>query len=310
MKKILAAVIILTVLTIHTTAMKPEHEYKARPSDYGIIYREITIQTKDNLSIKAWFYPAQDTNGIGNDIVGRYVPVPTELKYKERPYSLLDNQRRPTIVVCMGDAGNMTYLILTAYHLCIRGFNVLTFDWRGFGESSDWPIDKDQLSCTEFLVDYDAALDYIKTQPEVDTTRIGVFGYSTGAYLSFAAAAKRNEIAAFGGRALMTSFKDLLAAIELLDTSRHFKAPPGYPSGLEPENAAGKINIPVFLIVGEKDVRTPVWMSKKVYDKISSPKELWIVPGAEHGGMKGPELYNYPEFYIRVVDFFNKYLIN
>jgi len=286
--------------------MKPEREYKARPSDYGIIYREISFETKDNLSIKAWFYPAQDTSGIGNDIVGRYIPVPPELKYSARPYFLMDSLRRPTIVVCMGDAGNMTYLILTAYHLCTRGFNVLTFDWRGFGESSDWPIERDMLSCTEFLADYDAALNYIKNRPEVDSLKIGVFGYSTGAYLSFAAAAKRNDIAAFGGRALMTSFEDLLRVIGPLDTSRHFKAPPDYPSALEPINAAGQINIPVFLIVGEKDIRTPVRMSKKIYDKINSPKELWVVPDAEHGGMKGPESYNYPEFYIRVSDFFKK----
>lgn len=290
-------------------ALKPEREYKAKPSDYGIIYREVIFTTSDSLRIKAWFYPSQDTAGIANDLIGRYIPVPAELKRSARPYSLRDTVKRATIVVCLADAGNMQYLIFYAYHLCTQGFNVLTFDWRGFGESSDWLIDQDQLSYTEFLLDYEASIEGVKRLPGVDPTKIGVFGYSTGAYLSFAMAAKRNDIAAFAGRALMTSFEDLLSVTSALDTSRHFKAPLDYPTSLQPTNAAERIKTPVFLIVGEKDNRTPVWMSEQVYRKLKSPKELWIVPGAEHGGMKGPESFNYPIFFVRLAQFFRKYLI-
>ena len=309
LKFIVALLVFCFGLTNTLLALKPEREYKAKPSDYGIIYQEVVFQTRDSLQIKGWFYPAQDTSGIANDLIGRYFPVPSEMKRSLRRYSTIATVKRPTIVVCMADAGNMSDLIFYACHLCTRGFNVLTFDWRGFGESSDWPIDQDQLSYTEFLMDYDAAIEWVKKRPEVDSTRIGVFGCSTGAYLSFAMAAKRRDIAAFAGRALMTSFKDLLSVIGPLDPKRHFKAPPEYPSNLEPTNAAENITIPVFLIVGEKDVRTPVWMSEKVFGKIRSPKELWIVPNAEHGGMKGPESLNYPEFFVRVAQFFKKYLM-
>ncbi len=290
-------------------ALKPDRIYLARPADYGMMYREMVFTTSDSLNIKAWFYPAQDTAGIANELIGRYLPVPTELKRSARPYAVPDNRPRPTIIVCPADAGNMQFLIFYAYHLCTRGFNVLTFDWRGFGESSDWPIDPDQLSYTEFLLDYQAVLDGIKKLPEVDSTQIGLFGYSTGAYLSFAMAAQRHDISALACRALMTTFTDLLNVISPLDTARHFKAPPDYPSQLEPLHAAEQLKIPVLLIVGEKDNRTPVWMSEQVYNKLTSAKELWIVPGAEHGGMKGPESYNYPEFFVRLAEFFQKYLL-
>lgn len=301
----------LSLIYLHTAlALKPQREYLARPSDYGIMYREMEFTTSDGLHIKAWFYPAQDTTGIANELIGRLLPVPPELKRPTRPYEVHDQLRRPTVVMCMADAGNMQFLIFYAYHLFTRGFNVLTFDWRGFGESSDWPIDPDQLSYTEFLLDYQAALDGVKKLPEVDSTRIGLFGYSTGAYLSFATAAQRQDIAALACRALMTSFTDLLNVISPLDTTRHFKAPPNYPTHLEPIHAAEQLKIPVLLIVGERDNRTPVWMSEQVYKKLSSPKELWIVPGAEHGGMKGPETINYPEFFIQLAEFFKKHLGN
>lgn len=289
-------------------ALKPERQYRAIPSDYGVIYREVMFQTADDLKLKGWFIPAQDTLGIANSIIGRMMPVPQELKPKARRYATLDSLRKPTIIIADGDAGNMTDLIFYGYHLFTRGYNVLLFDWRGFGESADWPIEQDRLCYAEFIVDYDAAVDFVKQQPEVDSTRIGVMGFSTGAYLSFAIAAKRNDIAAYVGRALMTSFDDILPILKKASPDRNFMAPENYPVQLLPVNAAKKLSIPVFLIVGEKDNRTPVWMSQKIAAELKGPKELWIVPNAEHGGMNGPEFITYPEFFDKVAAFYDKYL--
>lgn len=306
--RFIISIIFLILLAPSLNALKPQKEYEALPSDYGIIYKEVIFQTSDSLNIKGWYFPAQDTTGIANSIIGRIVPVPPELKGKPRSYTTMDKTSKPTIIICDGDAGNMTQLIFYAYHLFTRGYNVLLFDWRGFGESSDWPIEQDRLCYSQFLLDYDAAIDFVKKQPEVDTRRIGVVGFSTGAYLSFAIAAKRDDISAYTGRALMTSFNDLLPTIKKLDPKRNFLPPENYPKELLPINAAKKLKIPVFLIVGEKDNRTPPSMSKEVFAKLKGPKELWVVPDAEHGGAKGPEVINYPEFFLKVVEFFDKYL--
>lgn len=289
-------------------ALKPERRYGAIPSDYGIVYREVVFQTTDGLKLKGWLFPAQDTSGIANSIIGRMVPVPEELKPKARLYATLDGSRRPTVIICDGDAGNMTDMIFYGYHLFTRGYNVLLFDWRGFGESSDWPTEQDRLCHAEFIADYDAAVDFLKQQPEVDAARMGVMGFSTGAYLSFAVAAKRNDIAAYVGRALLTSFDDILPMLKKVFPDRNFLAPENYPGELLPVNAAKKISIPVFLIVGEKDNRTPVWMSRKIADELKGTKELWIVPDAEHGGLNGPEFITYPEFFDKVAAFYDKYL--
>lgn len=305
--KFISFLLLTFALIAFSFALRPEREYKAIPSDYGIIYREVEFLTTDSLKLKGWFIPAQDTVGILNSVIGRLVPVPDELKPDVREYKT-DTTRKPTIIICDGDAGNMTQFIFYAYHFFTKGYNVFLFDWRGFGKSSDWQTEQDRLCYTEYIDDYDATIDFVKKQPEVDTTRIGVMGFSTGAYLSFAIIAKRNDISAYVGRALMSSFDELLPVLKQSLPGRNFMAPENYPEELLPINAAEKIKIPVFLIVGEKDNRTPVWMSEKIMVKLNGPKELWIVPKAEHGGINGPEFINYPEFFDRVLAFFDKYL--
>ncbi|MEO0136989.1 MAG: alpha/beta fold hydrolase [candidate division WOR-3 bacterium] len=305
--KFMKFLLLTFALIAFSFALRPEREYKAIPSDYGIIYREVEFLTTDSLKLKGWFIPAQDTVGILNSVIGRLVPVPDELKPDVREYKT-DTTRKPTIIICGGDAGNMTQFIFYAYHFFTKGYNVFLFDWRGFGKSSMWQTEQDRLCYTEYIDDYDATIDFVKKQPEVDTTRIGVMGFSTGAYLSFAIIAKRNDISAYVGRGLMSSFDELLPVLKQSLPGRNFMAPENYPEELLPINAAERIKIPVFLIVGEKDNRTPVWMSEKIMVKLNGPKELWIVPKAEHGGINGPEFINYPEFFDRVLAFFDKYL--
>jgi pimeloyl-ACP methyl ester carboxylesterase len=289
-------------------ALKPETGYSVIPSDYGIVFDTVTIQTADSVSLRGWFFPAQDTAGIANSIVGRLIPVPPELRPPARPYCPVVSAPRPTVVICDGDAGNMSYAIFCAHQLFTRGFNVLTFDWRGFGESDPWPMEQDQLVYTEFLSDYDAALDYVRSRPGVDSAAIGLMGFSTGAYLSFAMAARRDDVSALLGRATVTSFEDLLPILAKLDPGRKWRAPVDYPKDLLPVNAAPHVKVPVFLIVGEKDERTPPWMSRRVSDLLKGPKEIWIVPGAAHGGQMAPEMVAYPEFFDRAHAFFTRYL--
>ena len=153
-KTIIIIFIFSLLFLVHSAvALKPTFEYDAIPSDYGIIYREVSIPTADSLNLNGWFFPAQDTTGILNFIVG-HIPVPEEYKPAPREYIFDTENPAPTIIVANGDGGNMMYLILYAYNFCTRGYNVLLFDWRGFGHSDPFEMDRDMLCCTEFLTDY------------------------------------------------------------------------------------------------------------------------------------------------------------
>lgn len=122
-KQCVLYLVLLLFIFLPLYALKPEREYKAIPSDYGIICQEVEFLTSDSLNLRGWFIPAQETTGIANSIIGRMVPVPPELKPAPRQYQTLDVSRRSTIIICGGDTGNMTQFIFYAYHF----FTKVTF---------------------------------------------------------------------------------------------------------------------------------------------------------------------------------------
>lgn len=302
--KIIVFCAFISCIGFHSFAIKPDKVYVLRPENLGLIYRDLNVTTSDGLKIKTWFYPAQpalsekEINEAWNN------PV-------KKPYVAPYSKNRPTIIIANGDAGNMSYQqVHFALNFTSKGYNVVTFDWRGFGESSEWEINNDYLVYSEFLLDYDAVIkEVLKQNEEVDTNRIAVFGWSTGAYLSMAAASKYENIKAFVGIGLITSFDDVLPLLKQLQThkDRNLIVPDDYPKELLPVNLAANYNKSTFLIVGEKDNRTPVWMSKKIYSLLPSKKELWIVEGAEHGGQNGP-IKDFDLFNKRFIEFLDKNL--
>lgn len=302
--KIIVFCAFISCIGFHSFAIKPDKVYVLRPENLGLIYRDLNVTTSDGLKIKTWFYPAQpalsekEINEAWNN------PV-------KKPYVAPYSKNRPTIIIANGDAGNMSYQqVHFALNFTSKGYNVVTFDWRGFGESSEWEMDNDYLVYSEFLLDYDAVIkEVLKQNEEVDTNKIAVFGWSTGAYLSMAAASKYDNIKAFVGIGLITSFEDVLPLLKQLQTNkdRNLIVPDDYSKELLPVNLAANYNKSTFLIVGEKDNRTPVWMSEKIYSLLPSKKELWIVEGAEHGGQYGP-IKDFDLFNKRFIEFLDKNL--
>ena len=55
----ITAVLLSIFLFINVLALKPERGYKAKPENWGLIYKEFKVKTKDNLKINCWFIPNQ-----------------------------------------------------------------------------------------------------------------------------------------------------------------------------------------------------------------------------------------------------------
>ena len=82
--------LVLVFLLQTVFALKPERKYQYRPEIFGLIYKEFKVKTEDNLKLNVWFFPAQDT-------------LPRIKSWKNpvrRDYATIDNQKRPTIIVC------------------------------------------------------------------------------------------------------------------------------------------------------------------------------------------------------------------
>ncbi len=148
-----------------------------------------------------------------------------------------------------------------AADLASNGFNVLTIDYRGFGESEgSKSTDPDTRAATrqKWPADVDAAYAYLTSQKGVDQSRISVGGASCGVTLSSDLAARHHEI-----RALM-----LLSGVAS-------DAAKGY--------LASNASLPVFGAASEGDTNAAKGIREAVAASKDPKSTVKIYPGTEHG---------------------------
>ncbi len=94
------------------------------------------------------------------------------------PPDLRPGERRAGIVLCHGYTGLRTiYLPDNARVLTEAGYAVLTFDYKGWGDSEG---PKSRLAPYGRVADVQAALTFLGARPEVDAERLGIYGTSYG----------------------------------------------------------------------------------------------------------------------------------
>lgn len=300
----LLAVSLLLCPVREVRAVLPDRVYVRMPESLGLAYRDMQVTTRDGYRLATWFFPAQER--LSEMAV-------SALGGAKRPCDPWAGHRSPTIVICNGDAGNMSYFqLVLAREWTGMGFNVVTFDWRGFGASSPFDMNPDYMCYAEMLEDYRAVLDATVRQPEVRPGAVAVAGWSTGAYLSMIEAWRDERVGAFVGRSLATDFEDIIPRIMRVrgKSREQLVVPDDFPADEMPIRIAGRFTKPVFLIVGENDYRTPAEMSRAVLDALpaGTPRELMVVEGAAHGGREDPMLLRLEEFTARSADFLRRNL--
>jgi dipeptidyl aminopeptidase/acylaminoacyl peptidase len=119
---------------------------------------DVRFQTTDGLTLHGWFLHAAGHAG---------------------------SECQPTILHVHGNAGNLEGHIAFSGWLTARGFNVLAFDYRGFGRSDE---PSRGLVRADLLADARAALGFLRRRPEVDAARVGLLGVSLGGVIALALA--------------------------------------------------------------------------------------------------------------------------
>jgi fermentation-respiration switch protein FrsA (DUF1100 family) len=243
------ALVGLVLVPGSATALRPETDYVDTPAKHGLTADAVTFATKDGLTLSGWFFPAKDS-------------------------------ARGTVIVSETDAGNMSYLIPTAGFYVDTGFNVLLYDYRGFGASQEFDTAPDALIYPEYLFDLNAAVDFVK--PRVQGP-IVLLGLSIGSTVSIAVAAQRQDIAAVIVDGVYSTTHAVAKAIkdEHGDDSL---IPSTYPETAEPVRAVTHFTDTALLILaGSADKITTPAMAFDVYSSCSAAmKSLWIAPGAVH----------------------------
>jgi hypothetical protein len=111
--------------------------------------------------------------------------VTTPDKYDLHTWTLiprLENDKNVIIVLAGGDAGNMSYQLNFAKELTQEGYTVVLFDYRGFGKSADFEMDKSMLYYNEFSTDLETV--FIHTKKEFPRSKVGIYAVSMGTALA------------------------------------------------------------------------------------------------------------------------------
>ncbi|MBI3456937.1 MAG: alpha/beta fold hydrolase [Candidatus Rokubacteria bacterium] len=131
------------------------------------------------------------------------------------------------------------------------GFAAFLFDFTGHGESEGT---REEGTPIQHVDDLGAALDILETLEEVDASRIGVVGASSGAAAALLRAAEDARIRALVLRS-------------------------GNPEGAGA--AAGRVTVPTLLVVGEHDGPTR-GANEALLARLGGSRRLEVVAGADH----------------------------
>jgi dipeptidyl aminopeptidase/acylaminoacyl peptidase len=220
------------------------------PSDLGFAYQDLTLKTKDNISLAGWFIPNKDS-------------------FK-------------AVVVCHGypmDKGD----VLEIAQFLAKDYNLFLFDFRAMGRSEGkfstvgWKEREDFLSAVEFLrrkgfkdigaigFSMGAAVILMSESPDIKC----IVSDSSYAVLEPIAEHLFKNFAIFQ-RPLAKAVKFLTVLFLGVDIAK-----------VSPVNYISRINAPVLLIHSKQDEEIPVEHVYRLHDANRKSK-IWVLPEGHH----------------------------
>jgi len=116
----------------------------------------------------------------------------------------------PAVLLCQGLSGIRTLVLPeVAQALSAAGICSLRFDYSGFGDSEG---DRGWIDPAARLADARSALELLAGQPEVDASRIGVYGHSYGGPVAIMLGAESAQVRALAAVSSPGSGVDMLRA--------------------------------------------------------------------------------------------------
>ena len=175
-----------------------------------------------------------------------------------------------TLVISHGNAGNLSHRIDFIRRLRRSGFNVLMFDYRGYGKSEGAPSEAGVYS------DGRAAFDHALDLPGVDPRKIILWGTSLGGAIAVDVALHRHA-AGLILESTFSSAKDVARlAYPYLPVQFTLRA------RFNSIDKIQSIRIPLLQMHGNKDRIVAFELGKKLFRAANEPKEFYTIEGADH----------------------------
>jgi pimeloyl-ACP methyl ester carboxylesterase len=216
----------------------PSRRLDVGPDALGRAFEDVTLTTADHVRINAWFFPAESQ-----------APHPDWV-----------------ILLCHGNAGNMSHRLDHFRLLLESGVNVMAFDYRGYGRSEGRPSESGTV--TDALTAYR----WLR-QKGFAANRIIALGESLGGGVASELALRET----LGGLILQSSFTsvaDLGAEIfpwlpvRWLSTIHY-----------DTQNKLPQIKVPVLILHSRTDSLVPFHHAQTNFARANPPKWLWELDG-------------------------------
>ena len=281
-----------------TTRVRPEED----PTSVGLDYEDVHFSSRGgDAELSGWFIPPETVS---------HTPEPIASGNSWIAMVNGDNTSR-------SDSKIGTMRIARELHR--HGFGVLMLDLRGRGDSPT------ELSSSGYFerLDLQGASDFLVSRG-VDSSRIGVLGFSLGGVVALLAGSNPNT---YGAVVSDSAFADL--GLMFKHSMTRLKRPlrawlPGMEfmartlyridvREISPARAIAQSDTPVLIIHGEEDSEVPVEHARLLgraigasFDEIEMGQEsVWMVPDAGHTGAFRTQ----PKAYIeKIVKFFELHL--
>jgi dipeptidyl-peptidase-4 len=231
-----------------------------------------------------------------------------------RPRHVVPGAKHPAIVMVYGGPGAQTVFDswsprLLWQHLADRGFFVLQVDNRGSGgrgPAFETEVHK-RLGELE-LADQLAGADYLASLPEVDPSRLGIYGHSYGGFMAALAMLKAPGRFAVGiAGSPVTDWRLYDASY----TERFMETPENNPEGYAASTLASfakELQGRLFLIHALMDENVHFAHTARLIDALvaaKKPFDMFVFPGERHG-YRRPEARAYA--YSHIARYFADYL--
>jgi len=228
----------------------PTRRIYATPESHGLRYESVFLGNPSGPRLHGWFFPAE-------------------------------GPAQGTVVHFHGNAGNITGHFEFVRWLPGAGWNVFCFDYRGYG------LSEGRCTRSGTIADGHAAIDYVKTRPDVDPYRIVIFGQSLGGAVGIVVAAQRDDVRGIAADGAFSHYRRIVAwhvrRSPLLRVLAWWVPKLLVSDGYEPIDYVGRIAPrPILLFHGTADRIVDWHMARELYEAANEPKQLWLIPDLDH----------------------------
>jgi pimeloyl-ACP methyl ester carboxylesterase len=226
---------------------RPHREIKKTPAHYDLAFEDLYLQIHSNTGdverMHCWWIPT-------------------------------DHPSDHYLIYLHGSALNIGANVSHARRFQKLGFSVLLISYRGYGQSDgDFPTE------AQVYADAEVAWNYLVKQKGIRPDDIFIYGHSLGGAVAINLAISNPEARGVIVEATFTSIADMGRQSQLyrllplgLITHQRFNS----------INKVSRLKVPVLYIHGTEDRKVPSEMSRELYNRTTSPKQLIFISGGGH----------------------------